>query len=153
LIVLGGDPAKVVVGGISAGANLAAAVVLRENSRTKKRFGGEGGGKMRIKGQVLSVPWLVLHPGNVPYHLYTSRDKSWRVQCAGAPVLPIEAVDFFAHLLGLKSFECEGGKFEDVGAVEDKAVAGLPSTALLVAGRDPLRDDGLLYARKLHENR
>jgi len=40
----------------------------------------------------------------------------------------------------------------DVGLVSEKKLRGMPNTTIMVAGNDPLRDDGLLFARKLHQN-
>jgi acetyl esterase/lipase len=39
----------------------------------------------------------------------------------------------------------------DVVLKDSETLGKLPSTAIMVAGNDPLRDDGLLLAMKLHQ--
>lgn len=150
----GGDVRNLVVGGVSAGANLAAAVVLRENLKIENKFSRENGGRewAKIKGQILVIPWLIVREDRFPYEVFTSKDKSSRVQCADAPVLPQPVVDFFAGLLHLEDDIGSMDRYLDVGLALDNEVVEMPRTSIVVAGRDPLRDDGLLYAKKLHRN-
>lgn len=147
----GGDPENIVLGGISAGANLAAAVVLREGTRTRSHNAKVESERrlVRIKGQILCIPWLVVRTGVVPYHFLASREICSRYQCADAPVLPSSVVHFFTQLMGLKPND----RNVDIGLIDHEDVVGTLMTAFLIAGNDPLRDDGLLFARKLHQNR
>ncbi|TVY19953.1 Carboxylesterase NlhH [Lachnellula arida] len=120
---LGGDPVAIVVGGESSGGNLAASVILEKHA-----YGKEPEPKIKIRAG---------------YH--GSRDKASRVQCAKAPVLPMALVDFFAGV-----FRGNGDAvLPDVGLVSEKDLAGFPGTAFLVAGNDPLRGDGFLFAEKM----
>jgi acetyl esterase/lipase len=152
----GGDPDNIIVGGISAGANLAAAIVLRENLKAKEQSNTASTANKtelkHIKGQVLVIPWLIIQEYKYPYELFTSKEKSSRVQCADAAVLPDEVIKWFVENLKLDSTQSRTDPFLDVGLVTDKEVEGMPKTFFVIAGRDPLRDDGLLYARKLHRN-
>ena len=146
----GGDPESIVLGGISAGANIAAAVVLEENSRIRAHAAKVESGRrpVRIKGQILCIPWLVIHPDLFPYELFASRETSSRYQCTDAPVLSGTVLDFFRELMALKDHDRD----IDVGLIGNQDVVGIPNTAFLIAGNDPLRDDGLLYAKQLHQN-
>lgn len=152
----GGDPNNIIVGGISAGANLAAAIVLRENLKATAQgtlaTTTEKAKLQRIKGQVLIIPWLIVQEEKYPYELLTSKEKSSRIQCADAAVLPDEVLKWFVENLKLDSAQSRTDRFLDVGLATDKEVEGMPKTFFVITGRDPLRDDGLLYARKLHRN-
>jgi acetyl esterase/lipase len=139
---IGGDPEKLLVGGVSAGGGLASSVVLRDLHLERSK-----GNKGRVAGQILCIPWLI-YGDAYPAQLLEKREKSSYVQCAGAPVLPRERLEMFTRLLML------GGKdsrdpYLSVGNVEDEELKGMPKTALLIAGNDPLRDEGLTYAGKL----
>lgn len=151
----GGDPENFIVGGVSAGANLAGAIVLRENIKAK---GQDAADKKRkavvIKGQLLIIPWLIVREEKFPYELMVAPEKSSRIQCADALVIPRPVVDLFVQSLRLNNnHNISTHKYLDVGLASDEEVKGMPKTAFLIAGADPLRDDGLLYARKLHRNR
>ena len=123
---LGADE-RIVVGGISAGAGLAAAVILRENQ-----------GKRRVCGQVLAIPWL--------YHCdsWNGKTECSYAQNEHAPMLPLSQVQRFAEALG-------AGVTDEVfpGNTDDGNLAGMPKTVVLVAGMDVLRDEGLEYAKRL----
>jgi len=149
-----GDTQKLVVGGISAGANLAAAIVLRENLKEKGQSMERENktNSTRIKGQVLIIPWLIVREENFPYSLLASKEKSSRTQCADVPILPKAVIDFFVDNLKLEKYNESTDKYLDVGLALDEDIVGFPKTSFLIAGRDPLRDEGLLYAKKLHQN-
>ncbi|KAL2868985.1 alpha/beta hydrolase [Aspergillus lucknowensis] len=151
LDALGGEGASVVMGGISAGAWLTASTVLAQHL---------GGGdkaladRPKIKGQVLMIPGLV-HYGCYEPQLRRLRDpsvSSW-VQNRDAPVLPLERVKLFTGLLGVHGGkEVEGDLRLNPGNATAEQVRGLPPATFGVAGRDPLRDEGLLFAQLLSEN-
>jgi acetyl esterase len=121
---LGADPAHIAIGGDSAGGNLAAAACLR------------------LKAQGEAMPWrqVLLYPcldlsASMPSHrklgegyLLTSVLYAWYRQnyLAGANPDDIRLSPLFADDL-----------------------TGLPSTILLYAGFDPLRDEAVAYATKL----
>jgi acetyl esterase/lipase len=132
---LGGDLSNIVVGGLSAGGNLAASVVLEKHKQEPK-----------TRGLVLGIPYLVLNSEKFPEEYYDSKEKASKVQCAKAPVLPMEVVDFFSKV----------GKSDaalpDVGLTSEKDLVEFPRTAFLVSGNDPLRDDGFLFAEKVQYN-
>jgi acetyl esterase/lipase len=131
---LGGDLNKVVVGGLSAGANLAASVVLNKHKKGPK-----------INGLLLGIPYLILNTEKFSADYHAQKEKASRVQCKNAPVLPMEVVDFFS-----KTFK---GKYEgalpDVGLTTEEGLKDFPSTNFLIAGNDPLRDDGFMFAEKM----
>lgn len=142
------DLGNIIVGGVSAGANLAAHVCLeRCVVLAKEREEYE---KACIKGLVLAIPWLVVNAEKVPYEGF-KEGKHSRVQCADAPVIPQEVVRFFVDCMGGK-VGVRGRVDPDVGVVEGEKLRTLPSTAVLVAGNDPVRDDGLAFAQKLMGN-
>ncbi|KAB5530551.1 putative lipase/esterase [Coniochaeta sp. 2T2.1] len=137
---IGVDSGNIVVGGISAGGCLAAAVVLHEVKLAK-----QGGREVRIKGQLLAIPWLI-HRDAYPWHLFTDRRKSSLVQCADAPILPKERYDLFTDLLNVSDAK---DRLMNTALAEDEELTGMPRTAFIVNGWDMLRDDGFIYANKL----
>ena len=121
---LGIDPARIGIGGQSAGANLAAAAVLRNRD--------EGGPAIAL--QLLEVPVLDL------------------------TLVPASSLGSDAELEGLR--ECVDLYLGDTAqALLPYAspllaadVSGLPPTHIMVAGLDPLRDDGSAYAARLSDS-
>ena len=138
---LGADRAQLLVGGSSAGAALASAVAVKHNQSSQSQ-------QRTIKGLVLGIPWLY-HLAAFPFDLLASKDVSAYYENRFAPVLPRTMLEQYADLLCAEDPD-ETSLF--VGNAEDDAVKGLPRTAFLVAGRDPLRDDALLFNEKLNRN-
>lgn len=140
---LGGDPERLIVGGISAGANLAAAVVLRNGTLPD-------GKSVKIRAQMLFIPWLFINPAYLHDAGGMEAPDASRVSCKDAPVLPGKMLDYFVNLLRIG----DGGDVEvclpDARLCESESVKRTPPTVVAVAGRDPLRDDGLVYAQYLH---
>ena len=136
----GGDPVNIVLGGLSAGANLATSVTLNRTSRSSSIF--------QIRGLVLGIPWLVVNEAKFPYQEYASKDHTSRVQCAKAPVVSNAILDFFVACLGV-----DKKTIENVGVGAGGISSAMPSTSIMVAGNDPLRDDGILFAQELHRSR
>lgn len=123
-----------VVGGVSAGGNLAAVT-------TQKSL--DEGLSPPITGLWLGVPW-VLEPEVVPTkykEVFFSRE-----QCSGAPGLDRQALEMFniAYDPDFKS--------RDFSPFNSKNPhQGMPQTFIQVCGADPLRDDGLIYGTALRE--
>lgn len=140
---LGGDPRYVIVGGISAGAGLAASVALRHHRLEVAE--DQVRPDLSIRGQLLCVPWLV-HPQSHPLR---DDPMSSYGQNTDAPILPKPLLDMFTELL-----DAEDAKDPSLntGLVEGRQLVGLPKSSFLVAGRDLLRDEGLSYAEKLKTN-
>jgi len=121
----GASPEKVVVAGESAGGNLSAAVTLRLR-----------GNDPPLAGQVLMYPgldgWDRRHPS--------------REQFDGL------IIDTSTGAIG-KMYT--GGKNLDddpfVAPLRAESLAGLPPAIVVLGGCDPLRDEGRLYARRLHD--
>ena len=136
---------NLVVMGISAGCTLAAGVILREleENRMDETY------KPLIKGALLGIPWLI-HIDNYPFHLFKSPQVSAKIQNAEAPVIPSGRLKLFSTLLGA---EDPTDRLLNVPLVPKDEITGWPKTALLVAGADPLRDDGLLFAHTLESMR
>ncbi|CAK4026369.1 AB hydrolase superfamily [Lecanosticta acicola] len=144
--LFGGDPNQIVIGGISAGGQLTAALV-----QTKKR---EHAPSYRsIKGQVLMIPCLA-HPDCYAPQLAQMKSpeiSSYR-ENEFAPILPLSRMRMFCGLLfpdGPPSLEDR--KF-NVGNAPPDEVQGLPPATFGIAGLDPLRDEAILYAKLLAEN-
>ena len=142
---LGADAAKVVVGGISAGAHFTASLVLRQN------LGQAAASAPKIAGQVLMIPALVSVDCYAP-QLAKLADpaRSSRVENENAPILPKDRSLFFVGMLGIKDAEAEGLKLSPGNATLEE-VKGLPPTVFGITGMDPLRDEGLFYAKMLTE--
>ena len=124
---LGIDPLKLVVGGDSAGGNLAASVALRARDQAFPQ----------LAGQVLIYPVTDLTQSQPSYesfaegYLLTRDSMTWFIQ----QYLP-KAMDL---------------KTPEASVLFAESLVGLPPTLLLVAGFDPLRDEGLAYAKRLQE--
>ncbi|KAJ3545728.1 hypothetical protein NM208_g2373 [Fusarium decemcellulare] len=140
-----GSRSEVLVGGISAGAQLAAALALTQHSSP------DGLSRPRIAGQVLMIP-CVVHTDCYESQLQQLKDPklSSYIENEHAPILPMTTVKFFTDLL-----QVEGADVNDLrlnpGNASSELVKGMPPTVLGVAGLDPLRDEGLLYGKKLAE--
>lgn len=122
---LGMDASRLVVGGDSAGGNLAAVVAIHAR---------EAGPK--VAGQVLIYPatdFAMSHPSH-------SEPET-------SALLTHTVIRWFRdHYLGAS----DGQHWKASPARIDK-LAGLPSAFVLTAGADPLRDEGNEYARRLGE--
>jgi acetyl esterase/lipase len=141
-----GDADQIVLGGISAGGQLAAALAL-----TLKRE-HEAGALARVKGQVLMIPCLV-HAARYGPLLRQMRDPavSSYKENESAPLLPKARVDLFLGLLCPEP-PPEEDRRANVALATGEEVRGLPPAVFGVAGLDPLRDEALLYAKLLAEN-
>ena len=122
---LGGDPARIAVGGDSAGGNLAA-VVAQQARRT--------GGRQPVF-QLLIYPATAPEPELESQHafatgyLLTRRTMLW----------------FYGHYLAGQPVRRDP-RFAPLAAAD---LAGLPPALVIVAEYDPLRDEGIIYAEKL----
>ncbi|CAK1363515.1 unnamed protein product [Cercospora beticola] len=134
---LPGDPtAGFIVGGSSAGGNLAA--VMSQMTR-------DDGMKPAITGQYLSVPSLLWWDA-VPEKWkseYRSRKESIND--------PLFGDKFVTH--APPNFAGEGSTDTRFNPLLHPDLAGLPACYLQVAGLDPLRDEALIYESVLRENR
>jgi acetyl esterase/lipase len=146
--VFGGDKSRIVVGGISAGAQLAAALV-----QTKKRENAPS--FKSLLGQVLMIPCLVDEPAREALFAAKLKDpkvSSW-VDNADAPILPVARVRLFSQLLLPQDYVVDNvDPRVSPGIASDEDVKGLPPATFGIAGLDPLRDEALLYAEQLAAN-
>ncbi len=125
----GGDPNRLAIGGDSAGGNLAAAVTLM--ARDKKT--------PRIQSQVLIYPVLNHQFDTLSYFLfgngyYLTRDIMqlfWKV--------------YLRHP--------HDGHHPYASPLQALSLAQLPPALMISAEFDPLRDEGLAYAWRLHQDR
>jgi acetyl esterase/lipase len=143
---IGGDPTRVVVGGISAGAHLTASLVL------EKHLDKALNGLPDIAGQVLIIPALnnVDTYADGPLTRMASPDISSYKENENAPILPRRVVEYFMNLLQSGIPDLKDPKLNPGNATPDE-VKGMPPTVFGIAGLDPLRDEGLLYAKTLAE--
>jgi len=143
-----GDATKLVIGGISAGAQLTASLV-----QTKKREGAAA--YANIKGQVLMIPALVDEPRREKLFaekLHDPKLSSW-VENEHAPLLPVSRIQLFVKLLEPKDGDASlDDRRVSPGAASVEEIRGLPPAAFGIAGLDPLRDEALLYSEYLAEN-
>lgn len=142
---IGGDPSKVVVGGVSAGGQLSASLALEQHlkkSNVTKDL-------PPLAGQVLIIP-CVASPSNYDQGPGKKLKVSSYVENEHAPILPKKTVEFFMGLLKVGTPDLKDTKVNIVNSTEDE-VKGLPPTMFGIAGLDPLRDEGLLYAKLLSE--
>lgn len=124
-----------VVGGVSAGGNLAAVIGQKTVS---DKF------STPLTGLWLGVPFIldeVIVPEKFK-HLFLSRQQNRQ-----APLLDGDKVRQAYGLVGFDIRSPEFSPFNTPGAH-----TGMPPTYIQVAGADPLRDDGLIYERALREH-
>lgn len=140
----GGDSSQIVVGGVSAGGLLTASLM-----QTLQRH--QSPARSSIRGQVLMIP-LVVHPDcSAPYtSLLKDPKQSSYIENEFAPVLPMTRLKFFNDLLFAQSPD-PADRRANPGLATTEELAQLPPATIGIAGLDPLRDDGLFYAKKLHE--
>ncbi|KAL4945768.1 hypothetical protein BDV06DRAFT_8919 [Aspergillus oleicola] len=147
---IGGDGEKVVMGGVSAGAWLTASTALAQSTGNNKELAV----RPKIRGQILIIPPLAHYDCYEPIKKQIRDPSVWSwEQNRNAPVIPRERLELFMSLL-----EITGGKEKEndlrlnPGNASAKDVVGLPPAIIGVAGLDPLRDEGLLFAKLLAEN-
>ncbi len=125
---LGGDPARMAIGGASSGANLAAATALMNRDR----------GNRPVRLQMLEVPVLDLTGG----HLDTHDLK------VGAPGLLLKRL---VRALGRKYLGGHSASLPSASPLLAPSLRGLPPTVIYTSETDPLRGDGEAYVRALSE--
>lgn len=143
--LLGGNPSRVLVGGISAGAFLTASLALR------KHLGLTLQPYPPIAGLVLMIPCLV-HMDCYQQQLAQIQDPSVSSfeTCRDAPILSRATCRMFMDLLAVEKPDPNDVQMNPGNASVDQ-LKGLPPTVFGIAGFDPLRDEGLLFAKKLAE--
>lgn len=144
---LNGDPSKVLVGGVSAGGQLAASLTLEKHLGKSEVMKG----LPDLAGQILIIPCLAspyTYDEVVGKHLVPG--KSSYVENENAPILPLKTVEFFTALLKAPKADPKDTKTNIVNASDDE-IRGLPPTVFGIAGLDPLRDEALVFAKKLAE--
>lgn len=141
---LGIDQDRVIIGGQSAGSGLAAATVQQDLAACT-----DSSPRARVKGQILTIPWL-MHPAAFPYDRFANYEHTSPIQCAHKSGLSQAKLDWFASLLDTSDVL---DPRLNPGLRQHHELDGTPKTAVLVAGGDPLRDQGLAYATSLLEER
>lgn len=142
---VGGDPSQVLVGGVSAGGQLAASLTLEQHlgkSDVTKTL-------PKLAGQTLIIP-CVAHPETYEQGPGKKLKVSSYAENEFAPILPRTTINYFMGLLNVGAPDIKDTKVNIVNATEDE-VKGLPPTVFGIAGLDPLRDEALLYAKLLSE--
>lgn len=125
---IGGDPARLAVGGDSAGATLAAVAAIDARDRNARA----------VKAEILFYP--VTDIGG---------DYPSRHEHAATIPIPRETLAWFWDLYFGAGAD-EGTTLHPwASPIRTASLAGLPPTFLLTAGLDPLRDEGQAYAQRL----
>ena len=124
---LGADPAQVVVGGDSAGGNLAAAVALAARDR----------GGPQLAGQLLIYP---ITDFDFTTRSYVDNGEGYLLQRATMQW-------FWAHYLGAADL----GKDPYAAPLRADNLVGLPPAFVMTCEFDPLRDEGEAYAARLRD--
>ncbi|KAM7212130.1 Alpha/Beta hydrolase protein [Rhypophila decipiens] len=141
-----GDPEKVVMGGISAGAWITSSIALRQN------IGQILTTIPRLAGQVLMIPCVTHQDCYAPQRArLKDESKCSFIENADAPILPAKVARLFSDLLKI-----ENPREDDLclspGNATPEQVRGMPPAVFGITGLDPLRDQGLLYGMLLAEN-
>lgn len=124
---LGLDPARIAVGGDSAGGNLAAVMALMARDR---------------RGPRLLLQILVY-----PVTNYDFNTVSYRENATGFVLGTEDMRWFWRHYLSRK----EQGREPLASPLLAKSLADLPPALVITAGCDPLRDEGEAYAGRLRD--
>ncbi|KAE8319099.1 Alpha/Beta hydrolase protein [Aspergillus transmontanensis] len=148
---INGEAENVVVGGISAGAYLAVSLTLAQNIGKDVSLAQ----RPKVRGQVLMIPPVVTEDcyASLVARLRDPSVSSY-VECEHAPILPVSRMRLFGKLLkpAVNGSELGTDRRINPGLATADEVKGLPPTTFGIAGRDPLRDEGLLFAMLLAEN-
>lgn len=123
----GGDASRLAVGGDSAGGNLATAIAIMARDA----------GSPKLAYQLLIYPCVAPEPETASHHKFAE----------GYVLSRKTIVWFFKHYLKTKS---DMRDFRFAPLVSDD-LSSLPPALVLVAGYDPLRDEGVEYAKRLIE--
>lgn len=127
------DPARIIVAGDSAGANLAAALTLAARDRGAPLC-------PPIHGQALIYPALGT---GTDFGLPSYTEN------ATAPMLQSHEMDYYWGLyLGSNTTAARQQTAAPLAATD---YSRLPPALILTAGHDPVRDDGALYAQRLQQ--
>ncbi len=124
---LGVDPGRIAVGGDSAGGNLAAVVALLAREK--------GGPKLCF--QLLIYPCVAPEPETPSHH-----------QFAEGYLLTRKTITWFFKQYLRSSKDTLDPRY---APLEEKDLSSLPPSLVIVAGFDPLRDEGVDYAKALIE--
>lgn len=124
---IGGDPARVAVGGDSSGGNLAAAVTLLARQRGGPRFAHQ----------------LLVYP-NTDYQAATPSLR----EADDAYFFNAEAVEWY---WGMYLASSQDGASPLASPLREPDLSGLPPATVITAEHDPLRDEGERYAARLAE--
>ncbi|KAK4150367.1 Alpha/Beta hydrolase protein [Chaetomidium leptoderma] len=150
--LLGADPARVILGGISAGANLTVSVLVARHLRLP--------GWAHLAdlpeplGQVLMTPCLyhvACRPRRLDAGLAPSAAGASYEQHKNAPVLPLWKIHFFLDQLKAPLPIDPEDYVLNPGNMPPEKARGLPPATFGISGADPLRDEGLLFAKMLSE--
>ncbi|KAF2020075.1 lipase esterase family protein [Aaosphaeria arxii CBS 175.79] len=128
--LLEADPSRIILGGGSAGANVAA--VMAQIARDENMSG--------IIGQILNIP-VTCHPDHFPHSKYEGNSYE---QNALAPIVNAAKMHFFWN-----NYLPSGEAHPWNSPLLSKSLRGLPPTLVQVAGMDPVRDEGIAYAEAL----
>jgi len=133
---LGADlSAGFVLGGESAGGNLAAVTAVKAVSKSLP-----SGAK--LTGAWLSIPWLLDAAPKGYEDTYLARDQN-----KSAAIINAELLERIKEIWRPDVSSPEFSPFNSLELVNDQH----PPTYIQVCGMDPLRDDGLIYERVLRE--
>ena len=119
------DPARIAVGGDSAGGNLATVVALSAREA----------GAPKLVFQLLIYPTTTLH-----------HDTGSTRELAQGYMLTIDAMHYFRNCYLSNSGERSDWRASPLLA---KDLAGMPAALVITAGYDPIRDEGKAYAERL----
>lgn len=121
----GGDPARIIIAGDSAGGNLAAAVALRARDE----------GAVAFAAQLLIYP-VIDHVANTASRREFSKGYM------------LDSMPFYTDCY----IPDPGHRTEPYASpIHARSLAGLPPAVVLTAGFDPLRDEGQAYAHALEK--
>lgn len=102
-----------------------------------------------LKGQALWTPWLC-QSDVFPWDEFITPEQASRKQCAEAPLLPISLLNQFADALCIDLNNEDHMEMSPL-VFDRERIKNLPRAHIVANGNDPLRDDALLYQRKLED--
>ena len=123
---IGFDPARIAIGGDSAGGNLSACIALEMRGDAKRKLAFQ----------------LLLYPATA-----MNQDTASRRALATGYVLTAEVMDWFGNHYGAGTHP-DAKRAEPVHAAD---LSGLPTALVVTAGFDPLKDEGKAYAAALNK--